>query len=248
MQLLDLLLGAVYIANVMSKGAGKSGKDDTKERIMLAAESLFAERGFESVSLRDITTEALANVAAVNYYFGTKDALIDELITQGNAPLLSARMKLLDAAEKKYQIGIVPVEVVLDAVMRPMLMQIEDHGDRRDIYCKFMGRCMTERGTNLPKPVILGAQRLIKRMIGLLTDALPEDEPEVLIWKIHFSFGVLGHTLMHDELLRSITKGASEEPDFEVTLQRMIDFCKGGLNAGSSEVAQSSGNQGVFLF
>lgn len=233
---------------VMGKGSGKSGKDETKERIMLAAESLFAERGFESVSLRDITTEALANVAAVNYYFGTKDALIDELIIQGNTPIMNARMKLLDEAEKKYQVGVVPVEVILDAVMRPMLIQLEESGDRREICCKFMGRCMTERGINMPQPVMRGAQRLIKRMIGLLIHTLPDAEPEVLIWKIHFTFGVLGHTLMHGELLKSVTKGASGEPDFEITLQRMIDFCKGGINADSSEVALSSGNQGVFLF
>ena len=115
----------------MSKAASK---DETKERIMRAAEGLFAERGFESVSLRDITTEALANVAAVNYYFGTKDALIDELIIQCNAPLMKARMKLLDEAEKKYQIGVVPVEVILDSIMRPMLLQLESRGDRREIY------------------------------------------------------------------------------------------------------------------
>jgi len=229
----------------MSKAGGK---DETKERIMLAAEELFAERGFESVSLRDITTEALANVAAVNYYFGTKDALIDELIIQCNAPLMKARMKLLDEAEKKYQIGVIPVEVILDAIMRPMLLQLESRGDRREIYCKMMGRCMTERGSKLPASVMRSAQRLVKRLTNLLSDALPSSEPEELIWKVHFCFGVLGHTLMHADMLRDVTKGESGDPDFEIKLQRMIDFCKGGLIADSSLVSASSKGQGVFLF
>ncbi len=232
----------------MNKRSGEVGKDETKDRIMLAAESLFAERGFMSVSLRDITTEASANVAAVNYYFGTKDALIDELIIQGNHPLMKARMQLLDDAEKRYQIGVVPAEVILDAVMRPMLTLLEQQGERREVYCKFMGRCMTERGNNLPVPVMRAAQRLIKRLSRMLADALPDMEPEVLAWRVHFCFGVLGHTLMHDELLREVTKGASGTPDFETTLQRMIDFCKGGLNAGSSANLVSSGSQGTFLF
>lgn len=232
----------------MSKGSVKSGKDDTKERIVLAAEGLFAERGFKSVSLRDITTEAQANVAAVNYYFGTKDALIDEIITQCNTPLMRARMQRLDAAEKHYQLGVVPVEAILDAVMRPMLLLLDEQGDRRDIYCKFMGRCVTERGNNLPAPVMRAAQKLIKRLCILLAEALPDMEPEVLAWRVHFCFGVLGHTLMHAEMLLEVTKGASGEPDFETTLERMIDFCKGGLQAGSSASLETSGSQGIFLF
>ena len=51
----------------------------TRERILDAAEELFAEHGFEGVSLREITRLAGANVAAVNYHFGSKDRLIDAM-------------------------------------------------------------------------------------------------------------------------------------------------------------------------
>ena len=51
-----------------------------QERLLDAAEALFAERGFEAVSLRDITLEAGANVAAVNYHFGGKENLIGAVL------------------------------------------------------------------------------------------------------------------------------------------------------------------------
>ena len=53
----------------------QAGGEDTRERILLASQKLFAEKGFDATSVRDLTTEARCNVASVNYYFGGKDNL-----------------------------------------------------------------------------------------------------------------------------------------------------------------------------
>ena len=49
-----------------------STKPDKKDHIIAAAEKLFALRGYDSTSIRDICQEAEVNVAMVNYYFGSK--------------------------------------------------------------------------------------------------------------------------------------------------------------------------------
>jgi len=49
--------------------------EETRERILSAAQTFFSEKGFEATSVRDITTEAGCNVASVNYHFGGKDNL-----------------------------------------------------------------------------------------------------------------------------------------------------------------------------
>jgi len=113
---------------------------------------------------------------------------------------------------------------------------------------KFMGRCMSERSGKLPDQVVRIAQRVVKRITRMLSDALPDVEPELLLWRLHFCFGVMAHTLMHEDTLKTVSKGASGDPDFETTLQRMIDYCKGGLKAGSSALAQCSGGQSEFFF
>ena len=92
------------------------GRAGTRERILEAAESLFAERGFDSVSLRDITGAAGANVAAVNYHFGSKDNLIDAVIERHATPINQARIAHLDAAESRHSRG-VPVEEILQAFL-----------------------------------------------------------------------------------------------------------------------------------
>ena len=53
---------------------------ETRNAILDAATTLFAERGFRDTSIRDICTLAEANIAAVNYHFGNKAALYSEVI------------------------------------------------------------------------------------------------------------------------------------------------------------------------
>lgn len=72
----------------------------TKARLLEAAEALFVEHGYEAMSLRQITLLAAANIAAVNYHFGSKEALVRELLTQRLDRLNRERERLLAACEQ----------------------------------------------------------------------------------------------------------------------------------------------------
>lgn len=54
--------------------------ETTEERLLTVAERLFAEHGIDAVSVRSITLEAAANIAAVHYHFGTKTDLVRALV------------------------------------------------------------------------------------------------------------------------------------------------------------------------
>src|SRR5207247_5047290 len=58
----------------------RRGDPETRERLLRAAERLFADRGFKDVTVRDICRAARANVAAVNYHFGDKLGLYREVM------------------------------------------------------------------------------------------------------------------------------------------------------------------------
>lgn len=79
------------MATVEAKsGAAHGGSaDDPKERILSAAGEEFAERGFESTTVRDICLAAGVNVAAVNYYFGDKQKLYNEAVRQAHQRLVA---------------------------------------------------------------------------------------------------------------------------------------------------------------
>ena len=63
---------------------GSLDTDTTRERIAIAAGEIFAERGFDGTTVRDICQRAGANVAAVNYYFGDKQRLYVEAVVQAH--------------------------------------------------------------------------------------------------------------------------------------------------------------------
>lgn len=67
----------------------------TKERILETTERLLAEHGFEAVTLRDITTAAEVNVAAVNYHFGSKEKLFEEIQCRYVNPVNDERLRML---------------------------------------------------------------------------------------------------------------------------------------------------------
>src|ERR1700741_3949641 len=91
-------------------------RQDTKTRILDAAERLFGEKGFDSTSLRDITAEAQVNLAAVNYHFQSKDSLIDAVIARRIEPVNRKRVEMLDQAGPNPTL-----EQILASFLRPVL-------------------------------------------------------------------------------------------------------------------------------
>jgi AcrR family transcriptional regulator len=95
---------------------------DTRDRLLNAAEQLFATRGIDAVSVRDITDEAEANLAAVNYHFGSKHGLVVAIVQRRADELGRRRAELLDELERA---GRVSLREVIRAMVVPTAELIE---------------------------------------------------------------------------------------------------------------------------
>ena len=207
----------------------------TRQRILSSAETLFAERGFETVSLRDITGAAAANVAAVNYHFGSKERLIDAVIERHVVPINGERLELLDDLAAKYSEESLPVEEILRAFLSPVLRQITSGEMSEELFGKFMGRLIGECGWRLPESVRPLFSLMARRFTAALRKAVPRLSEEAALWRMHFSFGVMSHTLTHGDTLRQISGGRAGSPSIESIFENIIEFCAAGIVAAGEE-------------
>ncbi|HYG24387.1 MAG TPA: TetR/AcrR family transcriptional regulator [Verrucomicrobiae bacterium] len=199
---------------------------ETKTRILDVAEELFADNGFERVSIRDITEKAKVNLAAVNYHFGTKDELIAAVFERRIGPVNHARLEALSALEKSTGGRRVKVEEILEAVIRPTLTGCAKEGRHLTTFTRLMGRCLVETTHGLEELLKRQFDPLIRRMDALLLKALPHLSRAEIFWRRKFTFGVLHHWLLTRDRFVPADAG---KVDTETQIQMLIAFVTAGF-------------------
>jgi AcrR family transcriptional regulator len=194
---------------------------DTKQKLLDAAERLFAGQGYGAVSLRQIIAAAEVNLAAVHYHFGSKEKLLDEVVMRKAAPVNRERLARLDRLEAKR--GAHPkVEQVLEAFLMPMAEAAEKNPE----FCKLMGRMQAEG--ILTEVVVRNFQPMLGRLLGALRKAVPDLPENEFRWRVHFMQGTIAHTMHSDPAPIS---GAEDAGGFPVRMERLIAFLSGAFHA-----------------
>jgi AcrR family transcriptional regulator len=201
---------------------------NTKDRILDTAERLFARDGFEATSLRAITAEANVNLAAVNYHFQSKEALVQAVIGRRMGPVNARRLALLDAYEAEAAGAPVPLERIMDAFLRPVVEMI---GSQAHEFVPLIGRLYTEGGEFSEQLYKKQFEPLMRRFAPALQRALPDLPRAELSWRLHFAIGALAHTMGASRFLKLMSGGLSDVSDIEGTLARMKAFVLAGLTA-----------------
>lgn len=221
----------------------------SKRRLLEEAEKLFADHGFDVVSIRDITKAAEANSAAVNYHFGSKDGLIAMVVSRYLVPINEKRLAELDSLEKQHGSRPVPIELLLDAMVRPMAGVVRKSELSERLFYKLLGRIFSLQHEGFPPVVEDQVKRLGNRFRKALARHFPQLSEEELAWKIQFVVGAMIHTLIHQEWMNRMTGGAAGMPSVEVTLERFVRFAAAGLREGQPDTPhEPQGAQVMFDF
>jgi AcrR family transcriptional regulator len=209
---------------------------DTKDTILDAAETLFAEQGFAATSLRQLTTRAKVNLAAVNYHFGSKDDLAKEVLRRRIEPINSERRQRLDALETPATVADI-VRAFIEPALRPLQTEPGTSPQSRAAgLCRVLGRLSVEHPPFLRS--FFGEQfgDLGRRFVSALQAAAPEISATTLWWRMHFTVGAMAHTLQSAHLVGQLSEGKCDPDDHDSILQQLIHFAMGGME--SSEVGQ----------
>jgi AcrR family transcriptional regulator len=205
----------------------------TRERLLDAAERLFADRGFEATSVRDITAAAGCNVAAVNYHFGGKDKLYLEVFRRLLGELREQRMQRIRSDMETAGSGLT-LELFLESFTRSFLEPLSE-GSRSRHLMKLWDREMHNR--HLPAGVFL--DELIRPMMRVNDEALAVVAPSLDAVSARLSLmsvvGQLIHALKVKQMIEE-GEGAGLVPaDIETIVRHVVRFSAAGVRACAEE-------------
>jgi AcrR family transcriptional regulator len=212
--------------NPPARSAGRGA--ETRRRILGAAEELFAERGIDGVSLREITSAAGANSAAAHYHFGSKDAVLAELFDERARAIVDRRLELLRDVRRDAA-GAPVVEDVLRAFLRPALDAAVASGGTAFMRLRALlaFEAATFRRDVLSKAFDASSRQFLEE----LHLALPDVPVEDLHWRFHFTLGAMTYTMATPGRIESITHGELDSSENAAALEQLVRFAAAGLRA-----------------
>jgi AcrR family transcriptional regulator len=213
----------------------------TRERLIHVAIRLFAERGIDGVSTRDITTAANANSAAIGYHFASKENLVRAVFQSLAGPMNRTRLDALTAYE-----GTVgpndPLEI--EEVARCLIEPALRAASNPKLDAHYVGRLLLLART-LPASWItqvLAEQydEIFHRFVSAFQRALPNESYETVCWRYDFLVGSVLHTVSYFDgrsRIGRVTQGRCDPNDVENVIQELIQFAGGAMRQDGLQVA-----------
>lgn len=204
-------------------------KAGTRERILDAAEQLFAIKGYEGASTREIVAQTGDTIGSVNYHFGTKQALLDEVVARRWHLLSESRRKAYQAACDRHG-GPAPIGDVVASIVGPYLDRAMHGGQAWHSYMMLQARLFYSSESyndtlrELSEPVA-------RELIGWMRAALPGASAENTGYAYQFMIGttVASAAEVGIDRINRITDGACSSKNFEAISVRLIRFITAGI-------------------
>ncbi|MCO6187585.1 TetR/AcrR family transcriptional regulator [Rhizobium sp. L1K21] len=195
--------------------ATRSNGDETRARIINAAEALFGARGFASVSLRDITTKADVTLALASYHFGTKDNLF-EAVVERRAHVLG-----LERRRRLGELSQPDARAILDAFMAPLFEFALSGEPGWPDYFRLLARLGEDNQwiDLLSKHFDETAQQFIDALCKALPNATRHDVIRTFTMVLHAMLSTVSQHSRVDKLAEGKLRGADLKGAYPVLLQ-----------------------------
>lgn len=192
-----------------------SASEKTRERLVEAAREVFAEHGFQGATVREICRRADANVAAVNYHFGSKHGLLSEALNFNRLKALQSATEASDAS---------PDERLRMFIRDFMLMLLDENNASRQ--CQMMARELADPTPALDKIVIEAIAPLHEFLGRLVKEIAGKKMPDTDVRRCVYS--ILGQCLFyrnsHPVLLRMNPGLHYDRKEIEAIARHIAEF------------------------
>lgn len=203
-------------------------KGSRKRRILDASERLFAEHGYDGVTLRQIATMADVDVALTNYHFGSKDRLFRAVFERRALILNQVRIDALEDCVADAAPNTPSLEAIIDAYLRPLgdIQASADDGWRHYLSLVAWVNSSTEWGNELMSEYF---NTYVKRFLDVLRQALPNADESAIQWGYQFMSGALTLTFADTGRMDQLSDGRASSAETRTGYEHMIPFIAAGF-------------------
>lgn len=205
---------------------------ETKQRILNAAEQLFATRGIAATSLRSIIRDAGVNLASVHYHFGSKDALVNAVIARHFQPLNEERIRRLDDIERRAGARRPSIEKVVEAFVAPTLELCADPL-RGKVFMRLLGRLVAEPEYFFGKVAPTQMAGIRDRFADAFARAVPNIDMEDIAWRMTFTVGAMAYSMRIGDSISALSGGRIGSTTTGELARRLVRFATAGWKASA---------------
>ncbi len=207
-------------------------QDDTKEKLLNHAERLFAEKGIAATSIRDLTQATGVNIASVNYHFGSKRGLVDQVLERRIIPLNQARTERLQLVLKTAAVaGERPLtEDLLRALIEPTFEFAATLPESR-YFLEMVSRAMSGPDAQVRDIFLQHFKPLFQLVYAAMHKALPELPHAVLLMRLHFSVGALHSSMQMIGEQEPLLGAQMETGNSSAIVEMLLPFLSSGMQA-----------------
>jgi AcrR family transcriptional regulator len=217
---------------------------DTRKRILDAAERLFMAHGYDGTSMRQITGDASVNLAAVNYHFGAKESLMQEVFRRRLDWLNEERMRVLKQMESEAGGKPLKPSQIVDGFFGTLLRMANDEQRGGMTFLRLLGRTLTDPSEFIRTFMAHEYAEVVDLYKEALFKALPDVPKAEIVWRFHFMLGATSYAIAGTDALRLITDWQIEEADSEDRIDRLLprlmSFLLGGLRAALPQFSDAA--------
>lgn len=209
---------------------------NSTEVLLLTAERLYAERGLDGASMREIAREAeQKNNSALHYHFGSKDALVDAILRYRMREVDSLRNDYLDGCEIE---GRSDLRAAVEALVRPLSAGLVSSRPN-NYYNRFLAAAQIHPELDLTAHASEEAQRGFRRAYAMLERTLPQLPPTLLRQRYLTSIALITFSLADYERIKARKMRQSRGFDMLRAIENLIDMIVGALAAPVSDQVRS---------
>ena len=180
---------------------------DKKEHIMHVAMELFAEKGFEGTSIRDLAQKADVNIAMVNYYFGSKEKLFEQLLAD-KAQFMRAKIEAVESNESLTEIE--KLDHIIDGYVARFLAQ-------PDFHRVFLQELLVTQRANLHQHVLSLFEKNTRDVVSIIEKGIQKKQFKKVDPQLTFIsiVGTINQVMMSKEMCNTLMHASTNHNPYQ---------------------------------